>query len=88
MSPKAEVVARNQEAKRHELDNRMRAIAFDHKAGIAGKVRCILWLVDLGFRRGQRTAAERISKVVEHVFEILCTGTIVGMDPFPPSGHK
>jgi len=39
MSSKAEVVARNQEAKRHELDNRIRAIVFDHKAGITVKVR-------------------------------------------------
>ena len=39
LSPRAEVVARNQEAKRHELDNRMRAIVCEHEAGIAKEVR-------------------------------------------------
>lgn len=38
LSPRAEVVARNQEAKRHELDNRMRAIVCEHEADIAKEV--------------------------------------------------
>lgn len=36
--PKAEVVARNQESKRHELKNRMQAIACQHEADIAEEV--------------------------------------------------
>lgn len=36
--PKAEVVVRNQESKRNELKNRMRAMACQHKADIAKEV--------------------------------------------------
>ncbi|CBN77626.1 GBP1, guanylate-binding protein [Ectocarpus siliculosus] len=39
VSPKAEVVSRNQESKRHELKSRMRAIACGHEANVAEKAR-------------------------------------------------
>ncbi|CAN0363637.1 unnamed protein product [Pylaiella littoralis] len=39
--PKAEVVAGNQESKRHELKNRMRAIACQHEADIAQEARAL-----------------------------------------------
>ena len=59
ISPKAEVVARNQEAKRHELDNRMRAIALDHKAAVTGKV----WRTVLFLRVTSRTTHSRSEDV-------------------------
>ncbi|CAM9938236.1 unnamed protein product [Ectocarpus fasciculatus] len=84
VSPKAEVVFRNQELKRHELKNRMEAIACEHKANVADEARAFNLPMDQTALEGEwnQLVGSNFRELVQAIKTLVTEKTPTGDDLF------